>query len=137
MGGLFPPELQNCDTIFCFVRNLTLTTGASLNQGNELLHEIFDFVPQAEKRKPLSTKEKVCHFQIHSRSLRIVASSSLWSIIRFSLSRQAIPVFETNTSPLIVLAEDVAVTQLRCQQGTHRGDEPPAPKLTVAEDGRF
>ncbi|KAG0581705.1 hypothetical protein M758_3G009800 [Ceratodon purpureus] len=27
-------------------------------QGNELLHEIFDFVPQAEKRKALSTKEK-------------------------------------------------------------------------------
>lgn len=30
-----------------------------LNQGNPLLHEIFDFVPQAEKRKTLSTKEKV------------------------------------------------------------------------------
>lgn len=27
-------------------------------QGNELLHDIFDFVPQAEKRKTLSTKEK-------------------------------------------------------------------------------
>lgn len=27
-------------------------------QGNPLLHEIFDFVPQAEKRKTLSTKEK-------------------------------------------------------------------------------
>jgi len=27
-------------------------------QGNELLHDIFDFVPQAEKRKTLSTKQK-------------------------------------------------------------------------------
>jgi hypothetical protein len=43
---------------------LSLTVGILLNQGNELLHDIFDFVSQAEKRKTVSTKEKVCHQRI-------------------------------------------------------------------------